>query len=37
MDTIFNFIALAVIDEFDVFVYDAVRSETFKSLLDPAH
>ena len=34
-DVVFNFIALAVIDDFDVFVYEAMRSEAFKQLLDP--
>ena len=34
-DVVQNFIALAIIDEFDVFIYDALRSETFKTLLRP--
>ena len=33
-DVVFNFIALAVIDEFDEFVFDALRSDSFKSLLE---
>ena len=33
LDVVFNFISLAVIDEFDVFVYEALRSCTFKELL----
>ena len=34
-DVISNFIALAIIDEFDVFIFEALRSDTFKSLLRP--
>ena len=34
-DVISNFIALAIIDEFDVFIFEALRSDTFKSLLQP--
>ena len=33
-DVVFNFIALAVIDQFDLFVYDTLRSESFKKLLE---
>ena len=33
-DVVFNFIALAVIDQFDQFVYDTLRSESFKKLLE---
>ena len=36
-DVVFNFIALAVIDDFDVFVYDALRSDVFKQLLSDDH
>ena len=34
-DVVQNFIALAIIDEFDVFIYEALRSENFKTLLRP--
>lgn len=29
-DVVFNFIGMAVIDEFDIFVYEALRSDVFK-------
>ena len=34
-DVVQNFIALAIIDEFDVYIYDALASENFKTLLKP--
>ena len=34
-DVVQNFIALAIIDEFDVFIYEALRNDTFKKLLKP--
>lgn len=33
-EVVFNFIALAVIDEFDIFVYESLRSSLFKCLLE---
>lgn len=36
-DVVFNFIALAVIDDFDIFVYESLRSSSFKSLLEEDH
>ena len=32
-NVVFNFIALAVIDDFDIFVYDSLESRSFKRLL----
>lgn len=36
-DIVLNFIALAILSEFDDFVYGAIRNEKFKELLDPAN
>lgn len=35
MDIVYNFIALAVIAEFDDFVYSALRNEPMKILIKP--
>ena len=33
-DIVYNFIALAIIDEFDDFVYQSLRSESMKKLIE---
>ena len=35
VDVVQNFIALAIIDDFDVFIHDAVNCTNFKTLLKP--
>lgn len=35
IDITFDFIALAIIAEFDNYVYDAIKNESFKELIEP--